>query len=297
MNTAGTAGSGPWSRVRTWLELVRFSHTIFALPFAIMALFLASPEGLPSLRVTGLVLVCMVAARTAAMAYNRLIDRDVDAENPRTEGRHLPAGLVSVAEVTGVVVFASLVFVAGAFLLNRLAFVLSFPVLLVLLGYSHTKRFTSASHFVLGLALGLAPLGVWVAVRGVVDISILQPALLGGAVLLWVAGFDVIYSCQDVGFDREVGLRSVPARLGIAGALRVARVCHVLAVLLLAALAPLAGLGAFYVTGVVITAALLAWEHRLVRADDLSRVDMAFFTVNGCISIVLGLFTVIEVLT
>ncbi len=297
MTGASAAGSGPLARLRTWLELVRFSHTIFALPFAVMALFLAAPDGRPSLRVTGLVLLCMVAARTAAMAYNRLVDRDVDAANPRTRSRHLPAGLVTVAEVGGVVVVASAVFVAGAFLLNPLAGRLSFPVLVVLLGYSHTKRFTSASHFVLGLALGLAPLGVWIAVRGVIDASVLQPALIGGAVLAWVAGFDVIYSCQDVAFDREAGLRSVPARLGVAGALRVARVCHVVAVLLLLALAPAAGLGGLYLAGVVATALLLLWEHRLVRADDLSRVDLAFFTVNGCISLLLGAVTVVEVVT
>jgi len=282
--------------VRTWLELVRFSHTIFALPFAVMALFLATPGRWPEPTVTVLVLVCMVAARTAAMAYNRLVDRDIDAENPRTRSRHLPAGLIGSREVLALIVLSSAVFMGGAFLLNRLAFVCSLPVLAVLLGYSHTKRFFSGTHFVLGLALGLAPLGVWIAVRGVIDASVAVPALLGGAVLLWVAGFDVIYSCQDVGFDRRAGLHSVPARLGVPRALWLARACHVGMLALLVLLGRSAELGAIYWCGAAVTALLLLWEHRLVRAEDLSRVDMAFFTVNGGISVLLSVFTIVEVM-
>ena len=286
------------SRPKMYLELVRFSHTVFALPFAVMALFLAYAGEWPDPRVTAIVLVCLVAARTAAMAYNRLVDRDVDALNPRTKSRHLPSGLLSVAEVAAVVLVSSAVFVVGAWFLNRLAFWLSFPVLAVLLGYSHTKRFTSASHFVLGLALGISPLGVWVAARGLpVDGGYAIPGLLGLAVLLWVAGFDILYSCQDAGFDAKHGLYSVPRRLGVSRALLLARMLHAGMIGCLALLAPLAGLGAVYAVGVTLVAALLLYEHRLVRADDLSKVDVAFFTVNGVISLLLCAFTVAEVLT
>lgn len=284
-----------FGRVRTYMDLVRFSHTVFALPFAVMALFLAYPGRFPELRTTLLILVCLVAARTAAMAYNRLVDRDIDERNPRTRSRHLPAGLVSAREVLLVVVASSLVFVIATLFLNRLAFALSFPVLFVLLGYSHAKRFTAASHYVLGLALGLAPLGVWVAARGAVDSSYWTPAVLGLSVLLWVAGFDILYSCQDVAFDRDAGLHSVPARLGVRRSLWVARVSHLSMVLCLLAVAWLASLGWLYLSGVAMAALLLLYEHRLVRPDDLSKINVAFFTVNGCISLLLCLFTVLEV--
>lgn len=285
-------------RVKTWMDLVRFSHTLFALPFAVMALFLAYEDRLPDWKVTGLVLLCMVFARTAAMAYNRLVDADVDAKNPRTAGRHLPAGLISRVEVIGLVLGSSAAFVVCTWLLNSLAFALAVPTLIVLLGYSHTKRFTSASHFVLGLALGLSPLGVWVAARGApVDASYWIPGLLSIAVLLWVAGFDILYSCQDVDFDRSEGLHSVPKRLGIPRALWVARVCHVAMIVALCLLAGQAGLGPIYKVGVGLTAALLIYEHRLVRSDDLSKIDMAFFTVNGVVSLLLSGLTVLEVLT
>lgn len=284
-------------RVKTWMELVRFSHTLFALPFAVMALFLAYADRSPDLRVAVLVVLCMVFARTAAMAYNRLVDADVDARNPRTASRHLPAGLVTRVEVALLVIGSAMAFVGCAWLLNPLAFALSVPTLLVLLGYSHTKRFTSASHFVLGLALGLSPLGVWVAVRGApVDASYWIPALLSLAVLLWVAGFDILYSCQDVEFDRQAGLHSVPKRLGVPRALWLARACHVAMIAALFLLARQAGLGTIYRVGVVVTAALLVYEHRLVRADDLSRIDVAFFTVNGVVSLLLCAMTVAEVL-
>ncbi len=283
-------------RLRLYLELVRFSHTVFALPFALMALFLAGTGGLPGWRTVLLVLVCLVAARTAAMAYNRLADRASDAQNPRTRARHLPAGLVSVREVALLVLGASGVFVAAAWFLNTLAFVLSFPVLALLLGYSHTKRFTAASHFVLGLALGLAPLGAWIAVRGVLDASCLIPALLGLAVLCWAAGFDILYACQDVDFDRGARLRSIPARCGVARALVVARLLHAAMLVLLLALGRAAALGGSYGAGVAACAALLAWEHSLVKPYDLSRVNLAFFTANGCVSLLLCAATLIEVL-
>lgn len=281
-------------RLTTYLDLVRFSHTLFALPFAVMALFLANRGHLPGLRVTVLVLLCMVAARTAAMAYNRLVDRDIDARNPRTKGRHLPAGTVNRGEVITLVIGSSAVFLTGAWLLNSLAFALSVPVLFVLLFYSHTKRFTSLSHLFLGLALGMAPLGVWVACRGDIDSSALIPAGLGLAVLCWVAGFDILYSCQDVEFDRAEGLRSIPARIGIGPGLWVARGLHASMILLLLSVSWVGELRGLYLVGVGITALLLAYEHTLVRKDDLSRVNAAFFTVNGAISILLCLFTVAE---
>ncbi len=283
-------------RVRRYLALVRFSHTLFALPFALMALFLANPGEWPSARTTGLIVLCMVAARTAAMAYNRLVDRDIDAKNPRTRDRHLPAGALGAFEVGALTAASSAVFVVGAALLNRLAFALALPVLGILLFYSHTKRFTAFCHAVLGVALGLAPLGVWIGVRGAIDSSIVVPAVLGAAVLAWVSGFDVIYACQDESFDRAHGLRSLPARVGVGRALFVARALHVVMIGLLVTLAFLAQLGGVYVAGVAITSALLAWEHSLVRADDLSRVNLAFFTVNGCVSLVLAAATIVEVL-
>ncbi|MBI4879172.1 MAG: UbiA family prenyltransferase [Planctomycetes bacterium] len=283
-------------RVRAYLELVRFSHTIFALPFALMALFLAAERDPPGARTVLLVLACLVAARTAAMAYNRLADRDSDAANPRTRARHLPAGLVSPREVALLVLLASGAFVAAAWFLNRLAFILSFPVLALLLGYSHTKRFTAASHFVLGLALGLAPLGAWIALRGALDASWRVPALLGLAALFWVAGFDILYSCQDVDFDRGARLRSIPARFGVARALHLARLLHAAMLVALLALGREAALGAVYGAGVAACAALLAWEHSLVKPHDLSRVNVAFFTANGCVSLLLCAATLIEVL-
>lgn len=284
-----------WSvKARHYLELVRFSHTLFALPFALMALFLATPGEWPALRTTAWILVCMVGARTAAMAYNRLVDRDVDARNPRTRGRHLPAGAVRVAEVVVLVVVSAAVFVVGAAALNPLALALSPIVLVVLLGYSHLKRFTALCHFGLGLALGLAPLGVWIAVRGVVDASAWIPATLGLAVICWVTGFDILYACQDVEFDRGAGLHSIPARLGVARSLWVARSLHVAMIAALIGLGVLTGSGPVYACGVALTAALLVYEHRLVRADDLSRIDVAFFTVNGCISLLLCAFTIAE---
>lgn len=283
------------SRLRTWLELVRFSHTIFALPFAAIAYVLAHADREPSLRTAFLCVLALVSARTAAMAYNRLVDRDIDALNPRTQMRHLPVGAIGVTEVIAMVVISSAIFVASAWALNRLAFWLAFPVLGVLLGYSHAKRFTAAAHFVLGLALGIAPLGVFVAVRGTVDPTYWQAGLLGASVLAWVAGFDLIYSCQDAEFDRAHGLNSVPARIGIARSLWLARALHVSMIVLLIVLGREAGLTTIYHAGLVITAALLVYEHRLVRADDLSRVDLAFFTVNGVISLLLAAFTIADV--
>jgi 4-hydroxybenzoate polyprenyltransferase len=291
---------------RQLLEMIRFSHTLFALPFALLAAMMAwttpTPAGnLPPFRWRHLVgiLLCMVAARSAAMAFNRLVDRRIDGANPRTAGRHIPAGLLSVASVWLFTLASSALFIAGTllFLPNRLPLCLSLPVLLFLLGYSLTKRFTALAHFWLGAALMLAPVSAWIALRGEVLLQtpadLLPAVLLGVAVLAWVAGFDMIYACQDAAFDREARLHSVPALLGVIGALRLAALCHLVTLVILAALpwlCPQLHLGWIFGSGVAVVAGLLVYEHALVRPDDLTRVNMAFFNINVVISI--GLFVV-----
>ena len=273
--------------LRPYLRLVAFHHSIFALPFALQGAWLAA-RGVPSARALVLIVVCAVAARTAAMAFNRLVDAGVDARNPRTRGREIPSGVLSPPQVGALVALSSAVFVAAAFALNPLCGQLSFAVLAVLLGYSFTKRFTVLSHAVLGLSLGLAPLGAWLAVRGDLEGDLAVPLLLAAAVLAWVAGFDLIYSCQDTAFDREAGLRSVPARFGVRAALLLSRALHAVTVLLLVAVWSRAGLSWVYLTAIAVAAGLLVWEHRLVAPGDLSRVNMAFFTLNGWVGV--GLF-------
>jgi 4-hydroxybenzoate polyprenyltransferase len=267
-------------------RMIKFSHSVFALPFALTSMALAAADGVRWTQV-GWILVAMVGARSAAMGFNRLADHAIDARNPRTAGRELPRGLLSRAEVWAFVIVSAAALVLAAGMLNRLCLWLSPVALAIVFVYSYTKRFTSLSHLVLGLALAVAPVGAWLAVRGSFDAV---PILLGLAVLFWVAGFDTIYACQDVDFDRQEGLRSLPARLGVRNALRVARVFHGLAVALLLSLYWLAALHPLYLAGVAGVAALLLYEHSLVRHDDLSRVDIAFFTLNGWISI--GYFAV-----
>ncbi len=282
---------------RKLLELIRFSHTVFALPFALLSAALAwAVEPFRWLDLVGIVLG-MVFARSAAMAFNRLVDRRHDAANPRTAGRHLPAGTLTVGTVAAFTVVTSLLFVASTtlFLLreppNPWPLYLSGPVLLFVLGYSLAKRFTSLVHVWLGVALALAPVAAWIAVTGRVAA---EPLLLGGAVLLWVTGFDVLYACQDAAFDKAAGLHSLPARLGVRRSLRLAAACHAVMVGCLVGLglaSPV--LGAIYFAGLAAVAALLVYEHRLVRPDDLSRVNAAFFQVNGVISV--GLLAVVLV--
>lgn len=273
--------------LRDWFGLVRFSHSVFALPFALCGAWLAA-GGPPGWRVAGLVVACAVAARTAAMGFNRLVDRAIDADNPRTRGREIPAGKLGVGAVRALVAFASLAFVALSFALNPLAGWLSAPVLLVLLGYSYVKRVSSSAHLVLGLALGLAPLGAWVAVRGAIEPDVTPVLWLALAVLTWVAGFDLIYACQDAEFDRRTGLHSIPARFGVARALQISSALHVATVGALFLVGTSAGLGLAWWIALVVAAALLAWQHRLVAPHDLSRVDLAFFTLNGWVGV--GLF-------
>ncbi|MFO0868898.1 MAG: UbiA-like polyprenyltransferase [Pirellulales bacterium] len=290
--------------LRRLLELVRFSHTLFALPFALLAAVMAwtapTPNGstiaFEPRHLLGL-LICLVGARSAAMAFNRLVDRHLDAANPRTQSRHLPAGLLRVTTVVWFTVLSGLIFVAGTLLFwpNPLPVALSLPVLAFLCGYSYAKRFTSLAHFWLGTALLLAPVSAWIALRGAVLLEqpsdLLPAVLLGGAVLAWVAGFDIIYACQDYSYDVAARLRSVPARLGVPRALRLAAVCHALMLALLAALplaCPQIAFGWIYGLALLAVAGLLAYEHRLVRPDDLTRVNIAFFHVNAIVSI--GLF-------
>jgi 4-hydroxybenzoate polyprenyltransferase len=243
---------------------------------------LAAPEGGLAPMTLAWIVVAMVGARSAAMGFNRLADHAIDARNPRTAARELPAGAMSRGEVWLFVIVSAAALVLAAWRLNPLCLALSPVALFVIFGYSYTKRFTALSHAVLGLALAIAPVGAWIAVRGRFD---LPPVLLGFAVLAWVAGFDIIYACQDVDFDRGAGLNSIPARLGVGGALRVSRALHVAAVLLLASLPAVTALHVVYLAGVVLVAVMLAYEHSLVREGDLSRVDAAFFTVNGWIGV------------
>jgi 4-hydroxybenzoate polyprenyltransferase len=270
-------------------RMIKFSHSVFALPFALASAAMAAGGRVPWRELPWLV-VAMIGARSAAMGFNRLADHAIDARNPRTAGRELPRGVISRREVWLLVGLSAIALVGAAAMLNPLCLLLSPVALLVVLGYSYTKRFTSLSHLVLGLALSIAPVGAWLAVRGRFE---LPPVVLALAVLSWVAGFDTIYSCQDVEFDRREGLRSIPALLGIRRALTVARLLHVAAVVLLAALFVLVPLHPIYLAGVAAVAALLVYEHSLVSADDLSRVDAAFFTVNGWISVGYLAFTIV----
>lgn len=275
------------------LEMIRFSHTLFALPFALLAAVMAwaanaeeqPPVGFRWQDLLG-ILLCMVFARSASMAFNRLVDRHIDALNPRTENRHLPTGTLSVASVAAFTVICALGFVASTLLFlpgNRLPMYAAVPVLLFLFAYSLTKRFTALAHFWLGAALMLAPMAAWVAIRGELA---WPPVVLGAAVMLWVSGFDMIYACQDFDFDVKQRLHSVPARLGVAWALRIAALCHAGMVALLAALPSVyPGFGLIYYVGVAVIAVLLLYEHAIVRPDDLTRVNQAFFHVNAVVSI------------
>jgi 4-hydroxybenzoate polyprenyltransferase len=274
-------------RLRATLEMIRFSHSVFALPFALLALVLAS-GGWPRAAVLLWTLVAMLGARSAAMAFNRLADREIDARNPRTASRHLVTGALSPRFVGLFAAASAALFVLAAAMLNRTALLLSPVVLAVLLGYSFLKRFTWAAHLGVGLALGLSPLGAWVAGAGGLVGDLRIPVVLGAAVVLWVAGFDVIYACQDVEVDRRERLHSLPARVGVANALRIAAAFHVLCVVCFVAVAPIAGLSWPYLVGVGVAAALLAYEHGIVSPSDLSRVNVAFFNVNGVVALLLG---------
>ena len=279
--------------LRTTLEMIRFSHTLFALPFAILSAVLAA-GGWPPAATLGKILLAMVGARSAAMAHNRLADRELDAANPRTATRALPAGTLSIDYVRAFLAVSVGIFLLAAASLNRLALLLSPVALAILFFYSYTKRFTSLSHLLLGLCLAIAPVGAWIAVRGELEVL---PILLGLAVLFWTAGFDVIYSLQDEDHDRRVGLHSLPARFGARAALAISAIFHAVMVALLVAVWRTAGGGALFAAGIAATAAALVYQHAIVRPGNLSRVNSAFFTANGFVSLVLALCGIADVLT
>lgn len=284
--------------IRRWGEMVKFSHSLFALPFALLATFLAARPRLPSAGQLGLIVACMVAARSAAMTFNRIADARIDAQNPRTARRQIPAGLITLNAARVFFLVA-----CGGFLLATACFwwayrnpwpiVLAPPTLIALCAYSYTKRFTRWSHLVLGAVIAFAPLAAWIAI---------QPQTIGAsavlltlAVMFWIAGFDVIYACQDVDFDRASGLHSLPSRLGVTASLWLARGFHVVTAAALIAVGLVADLGGLYFAGVGCAILLLIVENALVRADDLSRVNLAFFTVNGVVGLVLGVLGVLDI--
>jgi len=279
--------------VAKFLRMVKFEHTLFALPFALAAAAIAARgHGLSVARVAGIV-VAMAGARTAAMGFNRIVDRHIDAKNPRTAGRELPTGAISLRTAWAMTIAASAVFFVAAAALGPLCLLLSPVALAILLGYSLTKRFTALCHLFLGLAIAGGPAGAWIAVRG--DFG-RAPGLLMLAVACWIAGFDILYALADRDFDRAAGLHSIPARLGIKGALVVSALLHAVTVAALVALAPAAALGVPYLAGVAVVTVLLVYEHAIVRPNDLSRLDMAFFNLNGYVSVAFFVATLIDVL-
>lgn len=278
--------------LRVTLEMIKWEHSVFALPFALCGAMLAA-RGVPTPHQTIWIVIAMVSARSAAMSFNRLADVSIDAANPRTRTRALPAGALTRNFVTSFVIMSSAIFVLAAWQLNRLAFLLSPVALAVLLLYSYTKRWTRWSHLVLGFALGIAPAAAWIAVRGSLDPRIL---LLTAAVTFWVAGFDVLYACQDYEFDQQAGLHSLPRYFGIGNALWIARLFHVAMLVLLVALVWIFGLGALAMAGVFAVLLLLAYEHSLVSKNDLSKLNAAFFTMNGIISVIFFVFLALDLL-
>jgi 4-hydroxybenzoate polyprenyltransferase len=286
-----------FARVRMTLDMIKFEHSVFALPFALTGAMLAWRDAAFVSDGIGVklawIVLAMVAARSAAMAFNRLLDAEIDARNPRTSSRHIPAGLLSRQFAWGFTIIASIAFVAASAALNPLCLKLSPVALGIVFFYSFTKRFTSLSHLVLGFSLGIAPAAAWIAIRATLDSRILW---LTAAVTLWTAGFDMIYSCQDYDFDRRSGLHSIPRRFGIAGALWMARVMHAGMIVCLALLIISFGLSWPSWAGLALVAALLIYEHSLVKADDLTRVNAAFFTVNGWVSMLFFLFWAADIL-
>ncbi|MBT4100116.1 MAG: UbiA family prenyltransferase [Gemmatimonadetes bacterium] len=283
----------PSSPIVTYGRMIRFSHSIFALPFAFSGAALAAAVAGITAAQVGWIILAMVAARSAAMGFNRLVDRHIDAANPRTAQRELPQGVVSPLAVWILVVLSALALIGAAWKLNPLCLALSPVALFVVGGYSFTKRFTWGSHLVLGLGLGLAPLGAWIAVAGQFNPA---PVLLGLAVMSWVAGFDILYSCQDHEYDKGVGLHSIPVRFGLVGALRLARILHVMTIVFMLCVGTVAGLRWIYFAGVGAITLLLCWEHRLVRPDDLTKVNTAFMTANSIISVAYFAFTLTDLL-
>ncbi len=280
-----------FSKIKLFMEMIKFEHTLFALPFAYLGALLVDkriPSGHDLIWIT----LAMVGARTAAMSLNRIIDRRIDARNPRTAGRALPRGLLSVQEVWVYAILSFVLLFYSSSQLSPLAFKL-FPVAVAVLSfYSFTKRFTWTCHLFLGLALGLAPLGAWIAISGSFELA---PVLLGAGVLFWVAGFDIIYACDDYHFDRKEGIYSIPARFGIKRALVISSTFHVVAPLLFLAVALILNLGVFFILGLTMAVALLLYQHTLVKPDDLSRAGVAFFNLNGTLSVLMFAFAVLDI--
>ena len=284
MSNQTSAMPGMISNIRVTLEMIKIEHTLFALPFALLGALLAA-RGVPTAWQLIWITVAMVGARSTAMAFNRIADREYDARNPRTSMRAIPAGLLSVQFVRLFTVVAAAMFFVAAAMLNRLTLLLAPVALASVLLYSFTKRWTSLAHLVLGWCLSIAPTGAWIAVRGAIDSPV--PLLLSLVVLLWTAGFDVLYACQDYDFDRTESLRSIPARFGISRSLWISRALHAGAFSALVALYLVSQPGRFALSGILITGLLLVYQHRLVRADDLSRLNAAFFTTNAFVSVIL----------
>jgi 4-hydroxybenzoate polyprenyltransferase len=279
MQMAGTAG-----KLKTTFEMIKFEHTLFALPFAFLGAVMAA-EGLPTWWQILWISLAMVGARSAAMTFNRIVDRDFDAANPRTANRELPSGQLSVRFAWVFFLASVVLFLVAAYSLNWLTFALSPIALASVLGYSYAKRFTSFSHLLLGWALAISPTGAWIAVRGAIDSEV--PLLISLFVLMWTSGFDIMYACQDHDFDRKAGLRSIPARFGVARSLWMARLFHIQAWVVLLILYIVSGLGVVALVGVGLVALLLVYQHTLVKPNDLSRMNAAFFTTNAFVSIIL----------
>ncbi|CAN5328625.1 putative 4-hydroxybenzoate polyprenyltransferase [soil metagenome] len=271
-------------KLKITLSMIKFEHTLFALPFAFLGAVLAANR-LPTWWQILWITVAMVGARSAAMTFNRIVDRDIDAQNPRTASRELPAGKLSVGFAWIFLAVSISVFVIAAYMLNWLTFALSPVALIVVLGYSYAKRFTSFAHVLLGMGLAISPSAAWIAVRGTLDEPV--PILLSLFVAMWTAGFDVLYACQDFDFDRKAGLRSIPARFGIANSLWIARLFHLQAFIVLILLYFVSGLGVAAIIGVIAVGALLVYQHTLISAKDLSRMNAAFFTTNAFVSVIL----------
>lgn len=289
---SGTTVPKQHNKLATFLEAIKFEHTIFALPFAYIGMILAA-RGLPALSQFIWITLAMVGARTAAMSLNRLIDSAQDAQNPRTQNRAIPRGLIAANEMKLWAIAATVLLVVSAWQLNWLAFALSPLALIFLVGYSYTKRFTWLCHFVLGLTDGIAPIGAWVGVQAAIT---LPAILLGLVVTFWIGGFDILYACQDIDFDRRMRLHSIPARFGVPAALMIARIAHIITVALLAATGVLLHLGIAWWIGIVVVAALLVYEHTLVKPHDLSKINVAFFNINSYIALVIFIAGVLGLL-
>ena len=280
-----------FEKIKVILEMIKFSHTLFALPFAFMGAIL-SARGIPSLDKIFWILIAMIGARSAAMFLNRLIDWRIDALNPRTKDRAIPKGLITPVQTVILIIASFVVFFLAAYILNELCFKLAPFAAGILILYSYTKRFTWLSHFVLGIALSMAPIGAWIAVTGRFEI----PAfILGVAVVFWLSGFDILYALQDIEFDKKMGLYSIPRFLGIKKSLWVSRGFHFLMVIFLLLLYPAMGLGKFYLIGIIAAAGLLIYEHSLIREHDLSKITVAFFNANAYVSLCIFVFTLIDV--